>query len=608
MRAVTHAAPAPDFAGVFFCALPVAAVPRGLSRIVPARRRRGPAALSGQSLPRGRPAAGSGDRAVDRDAVPRSPVGARHPGARRSSSGGSSAAGSARSARSTISSGASSRRRSGARAPRVEPLQDVAGVEVLRAGRAAGGRRSSARHWAASSIPSRCSSAACRSPSCRRPATRSTPRFDALYATELRPLRLTADGLSIVLQGTLVSFKQPHFRQADLIGLVFVGLLVLNLRVTRLLVPRALPARRAARPGLPLVDPDAGQGPQPVRRLQPLPAALPGRRRSDSRRAVAARPSATSASTASATARQAASRSRSGPPSRPRIGVKAPELQRRKLLTGLAAGAGLVPLLRATPALARETDPRLIRPPGALDEPHFLARCIRCGECMKVCPNNALHPASFEAGLEGALDAGAGAAHRLLRAELRAVRPGLPDRRDLGDHRGGEAGQARARHRRTPSRRPASPAPPARRRRSADTSGHRGRRSRSARPSTIAAAACPGPWPPSASCARSGVRPRRRRSTWRRPRSSIRTGALKPCASRYVDPKLCIGCGACEYRLPGPRPAGHLRHQRRRDAIEDEPVHPCSGRRSESDLQIQKPVQSSELCHGLPEIRLNVQR
>ena len=76
-------------------------------------------------------------------------------------------------------------------------------------------------------------------------------------------------------------------------------------------------------------------------------------------------------------------------------------LQRRKVLTGLAAGVVVVPLLRSTPGFAVERHERLLRPPGALDEEYFLSRCIRCGECMKVCPNNALHPALTEAGLEG---------------------------------------------------------------------------------------------------------------------------------------------------------------------------------------------------------------
>ncbi|MFZ0913579.1 MAG: 4Fe-4S dicluster domain-containing protein [Candidatus Korobacteraceae bacterium] len=76
-------------------------------------------------------------------------------------------------------------------------------------------------------------------------------------------------------------------------------------------------------------------------------------------------------------------------------------LQRRKVLTGLVAGAAVVPLLRSTPGFAAQRNARLLRPPGALDEDYFLARCIRCGECMKVCPTNALHPALGEAGLEG---------------------------------------------------------------------------------------------------------------------------------------------------------------------------------------------------------------
>ncbi|NIQ96233.1 MAG: 4Fe-4S dicluster domain-containing protein, partial [Desulfuromonadales bacterium] len=43
----------------------------------------------------------------------------------------------------------------------------------------------------------------------------------------------------------------------------------------------------------------------------------------------------------------------------------------------------------------------LVRPPGAVEEEEFLRRCIRCGECMKVCIGSALHPAFLEAGASG---------------------------------------------------------------------------------------------------------------------------------------------------------------------------------------------------------------
>jgi polyferredoxin len=81
--------------------------------------------------------------------------------------------------------------------------------------------------------------------------------------------------------------------------------------------------------------------------------------------------------------------------------VASTDVGRRRTVTGLAAGVAAVPLMRATAGMGKSRNERLIRPPGSLDEPDFLSRCIRCGECMKVCPNTALHPVLTEAGLEG---------------------------------------------------------------------------------------------------------------------------------------------------------------------------------------------------------------
>jgi len=78
-----------------------------------------------------------------------------------------------------------------------------------------------------------------------------------------------------------------------------------------------------------------------------------------------------------------------------------PDLDRRTVLASAAAGAVAVPALRIANWPDRGYSEKVIRPPGAIEERAFLERCIRCGECMKVCPNNALHPAFFEAGIEG---------------------------------------------------------------------------------------------------------------------------------------------------------------------------------------------------------------
>ena len=76
-------------------------------------------------------------------------------------------------------------------------------------------------------------------------------------------------------------------------------------------------------------------------------------------------------------------------------------LTRRAVLASAGAGLLAVPVLRAAVDPDRPSDPTLVRPPGSLPEKEFLSRCIRCGECMNVCPNNALHPTIMQAGAEG---------------------------------------------------------------------------------------------------------------------------------------------------------------------------------------------------------------
>jgi ferredoxin-type protein NapF len=75
-------------------------------------------------------------------------------------------------------------------------------------------------------------------------------------------------------------------------------------------------------------------------------------------------------------------------------------LSRRALLAAGAGGlmAGLTVRVDAGRAAPRD---RLIRPPGALPEPLFLDRCLRCGLCMSVCMSHTIQPSLWEAGLDG---------------------------------------------------------------------------------------------------------------------------------------------------------------------------------------------------------------
>jgi len=77
-------------------------------------------------------------------------------------------------------------------------------------------------------------------------------------------------------------------------------------------------------------------------------------------------------------------------------------LGRRSLLMAGSAGIGSALLVRSSAMGQNHTfNPGLVRPPGSTPEGEFLGKCIRCGECMKVCPTNAIQPAFIEAGIAG---------------------------------------------------------------------------------------------------------------------------------------------------------------------------------------------------------------
>ena len=81
--------------------------------------------------------------------------------------------------------------------------------------------------------------------------------------------------------------------------------------------------------------------------------------------------------------------------------VLGPDLSRRQFLASAVSGAAAIPMLRVSGHLGGNWDPALVRPPGALPEKEFLSRCIKCGQCMRICPTNVIHPAGIQGGLEG---------------------------------------------------------------------------------------------------------------------------------------------------------------------------------------------------------------
>ncbi len=70
--------------------------------------------------------------------------------------------------------------------------------------------------------------------------------------------------------------------------------------------------------------------------------------------------------------------------------------QRRQILLTAAGALGGVALAGIEPARRRDPE-RLIRPPGATLT-DFSAVCMRCGECVRVCPTQGLQPSLAEGG------------------------------------------------------------------------------------------------------------------------------------------------------------------------------------------------------------------
>lgn len=77
-----------------------------------------------------------------------------------------------------------------------------------------------------------------------------------------------------------------------------------------------------------------------------------------------------------------------------------PDISRRGFMISLASGVLAIPAVRLSGKLAGNWYHGVIRPPGALAEEEFLKRCIKCGQCMRICPTNVIQPGGIDGGLE----------------------------------------------------------------------------------------------------------------------------------------------------------------------------------------------------------------
>jgi polyferredoxin len=81
--------------------------------------------------------------------------------------------------------------------------------------------------------------------------------------------------------------------------------------------------------------------------------------------------------------------------------VAYPQVGRRQIVLAGLAGLLAFPMIRRSGLVTKNFQRQAMRPPGSVAEDEFLRRCIKCDQCIRVCPTNVLQPALFETGAEG---------------------------------------------------------------------------------------------------------------------------------------------------------------------------------------------------------------
>ncbi|MBF0455415.1 MAG: 4Fe-4S binding protein [Magnetococcales bacterium] len=197
------------------------------------------------------------------------------------------------------------------------------------------------------------------------------------------------------------------------------------------------------------------------------------------------------------------------------------DVGRRRLLETAVGGVVLYPMLRSSTTAQASPTPEVIRPPGSLEEGDFLARCIKCAACMRVCPTNVLQPALLESGFEGLWT------------------PILINRQGYCEHHCVLCGQVCP----TAAIRPISVE-------------EKVGQSPFEKPITLGTAffdrgRCL-PWAMQTPCiVCEEVCPTSPKAIWYRSTQVVdRKGAMRQVKQPYVEPSACIGCGICENKCP----------------------------------------------------------
>jgi polyferredoxin len=220
--------------------------------------------------------------------------------------------------------------------------------------------------------------------------------FDAAYTWHLPVVTDISEFIYGLMKKTVLSFQQPLFNQAAFTGLIFLGILVLNLLERRFwckfLCPLGALLGLLSRYAILNRSVSEGCDGCGVCRRACQGGAAPDAKEGWLKSECMACMNCDDACPQNAV-RFGFSRKPAG---------AALDLGKRRVIGSMIAGLIAVPLLRISPLKkVGAEDPLLIRPPGSLDERAFLKRCIKCGECMKVCITNGLQPSLLEADLEG---------------------------------------------------------------------------------------------------------------------------------------------------------------------------------------------------------------